>query len=72
MRTVKSIKGHHYNGKFRAPGAVYKAKEEHARMMVYAKNIIYFEEPKPKRQYTRRNMAANKPAGYQTKDMAPE
>jgi hypothetical protein len=78
MQMIKSLKNHSYGGKNRAPGTVYKAKDNDARLLVLVKSAAYHvEEPpaevpeeKPKRTYTRKNLAANKPAGYDTKDMA--
>jgi hypothetical protein len=80
MQLIKSLKNHSYGGKNRAPGTVYKAKDHDAKLLVLVNSAAYHveEQPaktpeaKPKRTYTRKNLAANKPAGYNTKDMAPE
>lgn len=76
MQMIKSLKNHTYGGKNRPTGTVYKAKESDAKLLVLVKSAEYHveapkvEEPKPKRSYTRKNFAADKPAGYNTKDMA--
>jgi hypothetical protein len=83
MKTLKAIKGHSYGGLFRKPGDTYRALDSHANLMVLVKNSVYHEHepvaaeppaeaPKAKRPYTRKNLSANKPAGYSTKDMAAD
>lgn len=78
MPMIKSLKSYTYGGKNRPAGTVYKASDNDARLLVLVKSAEYHveappvevPEEKPKRTYTRKNLVANKPAGYSTKDMA--
>jgi len=83
MKQLRALKGHTYANKFQKPGDLYKASDSDANLMVILKNSEYFtvvEAPKVvpkteasadrvKRPYVRRNLQADKPAGYSTKDM---
>lgn len=82
MKQLKALKGHSYANKFRKPGDLYNASDADANLMVLLKNSEYFTaeivvdvpkpEPKAKRPYVRRNLQADKPTGYTTKDMKAE
>jgi hypothetical protein len=79
MKQLRALKGHSYANKFQKVGAIYNASDSDANLMVLLKNSEYFtaevvveipkEEPKAKRPYVRRNLQADRPSGYTTKDM---
>lgn len=73
MKTLKALKGHSYANKFQTVGAIYNASDADANLMVLLKNSEYFtapaEVPKARRPYVRRNLQADKPVGYTTKEM---
>jgi len=82
MKQLKALKGHSYAHRFKKPGDVYMANDRDANLMVLLKNSEYFTaeiaaevfkpEPPAKRPYVRRNLQADKPAGYTTKEMKAE
>ena len=85
-RTLKAVKGHTYGAKFRKPGDIYEANRTDANLMVLLKNSEYYSPPvavvakapekvepnKPRRASTRRNPAAQKVEGYDTKVMTAD
>lgn len=72
MPQVEVTKAHGYKGKRHLVGDVYECPDKWAKVICAVKKAIPHIEVKPKRQYRRRDVTAQKPEEYSRKDMQAE